>query len=95
MSRLKIGAIADDTPVKLSVVLPAAVHRDLTSYAQAVSKESGHAVEPAQLVGPMLLRFMATDRAFAKWRRTQRSAALGSSNGDHVSGTRPRETMER
>lgn len=73
MARLKIGAIADETPVKLSVVLPAAVHRDLATYADALSKENGHTVEPAQLVGPMLMRFMATDRAFAKWRRTQRS----------------------
>lgn len=95
MARLKIGSISDDTPVKLSVVLPATVHRDLMSYAQAMSKESGQAVEPAQLVGPMLLRFMATDRAFAKWRRTQRSAELGLSDELHVSGTRPKETTER
>ena len=85
MPRLKIGAIADDTPVKLSVVLPAAVHRDLVSYARALSKENGHAVEPAQLVGPMLLRFMATDRAFAKWRRNQSSAELGTAGDRHVS----------
>lgn len=95
MARLKIAAIADDTPVKLSVVLPAAVHRDLTSYAQAISKESGQAVEPAQLVSPMLVRFMATDRAFTKWRRTQRSAELGPPEGAHVSGARPRETTDR
>ncbi len=71
MARLKIGAIADDTPIKLAVVLPAAVHRDLVSYAYAFSKENGQAVEPTHLVGPMLARFMATDRAFAKWRRKQ------------------------
>jgi hypothetical protein len=28
-------------------------------------------VEPAKLIGPMLVRFMATDRAFAKLRRTE------------------------
>ena len=95
MARLKIGAIADDTPVKLSIVLPAAVHRDLISYAQAMSKESGHAVEPAQLVGPMLLRFMATDRAFSKWRRTQKLAGLDASDDRHVSGKRPNDDTAR
>lgn len=95
MARLKIGAIADDTPVKLSIVLPAAVHRDLVSYAQAMSKESGQTIEPAQLLGPMVQRFMATDRAFAKWRRNHRSPELGPSDDRHVSGTRPRETIER
>ena len=29
------------------------------------------AIEPAKLVPPMLARFMATDRAFAKLRRTR------------------------
>jgi hypothetical protein len=29
MAKLKLGAIADDKPVKLTVELPAAVHRDL------------------------------------------------------------------
>jgi hypothetical protein len=85
MARLKIGSVADETPVKLSVVLPAAVHRDLASYADALSKENGQAVEPAQLVGPMLMRFMATDRAFSKWRRTQRLAELGMSVKRHAS----------
>lgn len=89
MARLKIAAIADDTPVKLSVLLPAAVHRDLVSYADALSKENGQAVQPAQLVGPMLMRFMATDRAFSKWRRAQRSAELGMSTKGHTFEARP------
>jgi hypothetical protein len=88
MARLKIGAIADDTPVKLSVVLPAAVHRDLVSYAKALSKENGQAIEPAQLVAPMLLKFMATDRVFAKWRRNQRSVDLGIPAMRHFSESR-------
>jgi hypothetical protein len=91
MAGLKIGTIADDTPIKLSVVLPATVHRDLVSYAYALSKENGQAVEPTHLVGPMLARFMATDRAFTKWRRKQNAAP-----GDrHLSGTRAGESIER
>ena len=95
MARLKIAAIADDTPVKLSVMLPAAVHRDLVSYADALSKENGQAVQPAQLVGPMLLRFMATDRAFIKWRRAQRSAELGMSTKRQTSEARDAGSKEQ
>lgn len=73
MAHLKIRVLADDTPVKLTVVLPASVHRDLLSYAEAVSKENGQPIEPARLVAPMLIKFMATDRAFAKWRRSHLS----------------------
>jgi hypothetical protein len=29
MAKLKLGVIADDKPVKLTIELPAAVHRDL------------------------------------------------------------------
>ena len=95
MVRLKIAAIADDTPVKLSVMLPAAVHRDLLSYADALSRESGQAVQPAQLVGPMLMRFMATDRAFTKWRRAGRSAQAGMPSKHHASETRAGPSKEQ
>jgi hypothetical protein len=38
---------------------------------QAIARESGQGtVTPAKLIGPMLARFMGTDRAFAKMRRT-------------------------
>ena len=70
MPKLKLGPIEDERPVKLTVELPAQVHRDLVAYAAALAAETGEAAaEPAKLVAPMLLRFMATDRAFAKARR--------------------------
>jgi hypothetical protein len=70
MARLKLSALEDDKPVKLNVELPAHVHRDLVSYAAALSRETGQgAIEPAKLIAPMLARFMATDRAFAKLRK--------------------------
>jgi hypothetical protein len=69
LAKLKLGAIADDKPVKLTVELSAAVHRDLVSYGQVLARETGQgAVEPTKLIGPMIARFMATDRAFAKLR---------------------------
>ena len=70
MAKLKLGAIIDQKPVKLTVELPAAVHRDLLAYAKALARETGHpTADPLKLVAPMLARFMATDRAFAKARR--------------------------
>jgi len=69
MAMLKLTEILDDRPVKLAVELAAAIHRDLIAYADAVQRETGQAVEPGKLIGPMLARFMATDRAFAKARK--------------------------
>jgi hypothetical protein len=68
--KLKIQAVTDDKPVKISLELPAAVHRDLVAYAEAVSGQSGHLIsDPTKLIVPMLTRFMATDRAFARARK--------------------------
>jgi hypothetical protein len=66
MTKLKIGAIDENKPVTITVKLPAAVHRDLTAYAEALKRERGQSIEPSTLVAPMLARFMATDRAFRK-----------------------------
>lgn len=64
MSKLKLAGLQDDTPVKLTLELSAEVHRDLTLYAQVLAEAEGQAFTPPQLVGPMLSRFMATDRSF-------------------------------
>jgi hypothetical protein len=78
MSKLKLSAIADDKPVKLAVELPANVHRDLVAYAEVLARETGNPIaEPAKLIAPMLARFMATDRAFGKARRSNQRAAKG------------------
>jgi len=77
MSKLKLGPLADDKPVKVQVELPAPLHQDLADYADLLGRELGQpAVEPARLIVPMLQRFIATDRGFAKARRasTQRKA---------------------
>ena len=72
MSKLKLAAIEDDKPVRVTIELPATVHRDLAAYAEALGQATGKAaIEPAKLIPPMLARFMATDRAFAKLRRTR------------------------
>lgn len=67
MAKLKLGALEDDKPVKLTLELPAPVHRDLVAYADALSRETGQPVsDAARLIAPMLERFMASDRAFTR-----------------------------
>ena len=75
MAKLKLGTIADDKPVKLTVDIPANVHRDLAVYADLLARETGQSIpDPAKLVAPMLARFMATDRAFARARSKSQPA---------------------
>lgn len=38
MPKLKLSEILDDTPVKVTVELPAAVHRDLVAYGEALKR---------------------------------------------------------
>jgi hypothetical protein len=73
MARLKLSAIPDDKPVRLTVELPAAVHRDLVAYAELLGREKGQAFEPARLIAPMLARFMSTDRVFLRARREKQA----------------------
>lgn len=69
MTKLKLGVIADERPVRMTIELPAAAHRDLVAYADVLATETGTRIEPAKLIAPMLARFIASDRAFAKARR--------------------------
>jgi len=72
-TKLKLSTIPDDKPVKLTVELPADIHRDLVAYAEVMARDSGQpAPEPARLIAPMLQRFMTTDRAFARLRKAHR-----------------------
>lgn len=68
MTKLKLTDLAEDKPVRLTIELPAAVHRDLVAYA-AVLGGGRSAISPDKLVAPMIQRFMATDRGFLKARR--------------------------
>ena len=70
MAKLKLGPIADDKPVKVTVELPAALHRDLIEYGRLLA-DGGTPIEPAKLIVPMLERFVSTDRGFARARRAK------------------------
>jgi hypothetical protein len=39
MAKLKLGAIADDKPVKITIELPRTVHRDLRAYADYLNSQ--------------------------------------------------------
>ena len=39
MAKLKIAALPDDKPVKVTVELPATVHRDLVAYADYLNSQ--------------------------------------------------------
>lgn len=70
MSKLKLGAILYDKPVKVTVELPAALHRDLVAYAEVHARETGQKLgDPVRLIVPMLERFITTDRGFARSRK--------------------------
>jgi len=78
MAKLKLGAIAEDKPVKVTHELPASVHRDLVAYAEALARQNGKSMgDPVKLIAPMLARFMATDRAFSKVRRARQLPKQG------------------
>ena len=74
MAKLKLGPIIDEKPVKVTVELPAGLHRDLSAYADALARETGQPIaDPVKLIVPMLERFIAMDRGFAKSRRSVQS----------------------
>ena len=80
MAKLKIARLAEEKAVKISLELPASVHRDLVSYAEILARQSGGkpVCDPKMLIAPMLARFMATDRAFARLRKQQQDSADGN-----------------
>ncbi|MBN8934574.1 MAG: DUF2274 domain-containing protein [Rhizobium pusense] len=73
MTKLKLSAIPDDRPVKITIELPAAVFRDLQAYSQILSRAAGNAAppDPARLIAPMLQRFMVTDKGFRREKRAE------------------------
>ena len=70
MTKLKIAAVLEQRPVKVTIDLPAEIDRDLRAYAELMKRESGCSIEdPVRLIVPMSRRFMATDRIFRKFQR--------------------------
>ena len=81
MAKLKLGTIADDKPVKLTVNLPANVHRDLAVYADLLARETGQSIpDPAKLIAPC-------------WRASWRPIELLRKRAARVSLRRARDSV--
>lgn len=75
MTRLKLEDLADEKPVRLTVEVSARLHRELLAYATALNGgDMKGAPAPERLIPPMIERFIANDRSYAK---TRRSTQLG------------------
>lgn len=75
MTRLKLSDITDEKPVRLTIEISARLHRRLADYGAVLNGGlSEGAPEPATLVAPMLERFIASDREFARARKRSGSA---------------------
>ena len=51
MAKLKLGTLLDDKPIKLTIDLPANVHRDLIAYAEALAHETPNDWRPGEACG--------------------------------------------
>ena len=81
MAKLKLGALEDDKPVKITVELPAAVHRELLAYAEVLAQETGKPVSQlAQELG-------ISDNLLYSWRLASQRAQ-GGSEGPQAEGAR-------
>jgi len=70
MTRLKLADLADEKPVRLTVEVSARLHRELLAYATVLNGgDAKGAPTPERLIPPMIERFIATDRSFARSRR--------------------------
>ena len=62
MAKLKLGPIEDEKSVKLTVELPAALHRDLIAYGEVLGRETGQiAVEPAKFCSSRKARALSAN----------------------------------
>ena len=80
MSKLRLGPIVDEAPVKLTIELPGALARKLNDYAVLHARDTGLAdpLSTGRLIVAMLDRFMSNDRGFIK----ARAMLAGEGQGD-------------
>jgi hypothetical protein len=86
MSKLRLGLVLDEKPIKLTIEMPAPLHRALSLYAQALAKENGGAtIDPARLVAPMIERFIQGDKAFRKMQNAGRAGSAAINEKSRLS----------
>ena len=70
MTRLKLSDLSDEKPARLTLDVPARLHRELIAYATALNGgDAKGAPAPERLIPPMIERFIATDRDYLRSKR--------------------------
>lgn len=67
---LKLAKLPDRTPVKITIALMPELNRTLADYAVLYRETYGEKADVAELIPAMLEGFLASDREFAKARRS-------------------------
>lgn len=68
-TKLKIGRIPDQTPVKLTVPVPPTLEADLQDYARVYRDAYGTEIKVADIIPTMLRAFIDSDSGFKKARK--------------------------
>lgn len=71
MTKLRLGPILEEKPVKITIEVSGSLFRDLSDYADAHARANNLAapLPPERIVPPIIERFIASDRGFSKLRR--------------------------
>lgn len=71
MTKLRLGPIVDEKPVKLTLEITGELMREIGDYAQVHAKlmELASPLPPERIIPAMIERFIAGDREFSKQRR--------------------------
>jgi hypothetical protein len=85
-TKLKLGPILDDKPVRLTITLSAELAALLRSYADAVGSRNSKPLTVERIAPPILERFIKTDRAFM---RTHRHAAHNTARSAQSAAVEP------
>ncbi|MBM3575810.1 MAG: DUF2274 domain-containing protein [Alphaproteobacteria bacterium] len=73
MNKLKISSLQDEKPIRLTLEIPAALHRDLLTYCNILAREEGEKMaSPDKLIVPMVERFIKGDRVFTKFKNNNK-----------------------
>lgn len=67
---LKIGPVTNRSAMKLGVTLPPEIHDALADYARIHAREFGREIPLANLAALMIERFLQSDAAFKRARKT-------------------------
>jgi hypothetical protein len=70
MADLKLAALPDRTPIKLSIAVLPDLHQALIDYAALYAQTYGREEPVIELIPAMLAAFLESDKAFGKSRRS-------------------------